>query len=71
MVTLIIGDRVRVKATGEIMVVEDANKKADKLLLTQYGHMAGGLAIHSETYEFRRDEVTKVVGIVEWVDADD
>ena len=70
---LIIGDHVRVKATGDIMVVENKDERAGQtvLLLTRFGHMAGGVNIPADLVPYREDEVTKVVAVVEWVDADE
>jgi hypothetical protein len=70
---LVIGDHVRVKATGDIMVIEGKDERAGQtvLLLTRYGHMAGGVNISADLVPYREDEVTRVVAVTEWVDADE
>lgn len=70
MKTLTVGDRVRVKSTGEVMVVE-AQDGSGHLVLSKYGHMSGGLNIHPETTEVKREDVVKVISATEWIDDED
>jgi hypothetical protein len=64
------GDHVRIKATGEVMVVEGRTDKGD-LLLSKWGHMAGSVVTHPERIPVAEKDVTKVVLSTEWVDADE
>ena len=64
------GDHVRIRTTGEIMVVEG---KADNgnLLLSRWGHMAGSVETHLERITVAASDVVRVVQSVEWIDADE
>ena len=68
-----IGDCVRVKATGELMVVEGKTEIDNKpaLVISKWGHMSGGLVIHSDRLEVKREDVIRVVLKTEWVDEED
>ena len=70
---LIVGDRVRVKATGDIMVVEGKTEIGGKpaVVLSRFGSMAGSVNIHPETVTVKREDVVKVVAVTEWVDDED
>ena len=69
-VALTTGDHVRVKATGEIVVVDGVSELAGTsfLLVSKYGQMAGALQAHHEQRPMRREEVTRVMAVVKWVD---
>ena len=71
-VTLTTGDHVRINATGEIMVVDGLTELAGTtfLLVSRYGQMAGAFQAQHEQQAVRRDEVTKVVGKTEWIEAE-
>jgi uncharacterized protein YodC (DUF2158 family) len=64
------GDHVRLKSTGEVMVVE-GRTDSGSLLLSKWGHMAGSVVIHPERIPVAETDVVKVVASVEWVDADE
>jgi hypothetical protein len=65
-----IGDHVRVKDTGEIMVV-DARMGTGNLRLSKWGQMAGATNILLDQIEVKREDVVKVVARTEWVDDED
>jgi hypothetical protein len=52
------------------MVVE-AQDGSGHLVLSKYGHMSGGLNIHPETTEVKREDVVKVISATEWIDDED
>jgi hypothetical protein len=71
-----IGDCVRVKATGELMVVEGKTEIDNKpaLVISKWGHMSGGQNIPASSgprLEVKREDVVKVVARTEWVDDED
>ena len=73
---LTIGDCVRVKATGEVMVVEGkwGIPNDNALILSKWGHMSGGQNIPASSgprLEVNRADVVKVVARTEWVDDED
>jgi hypothetical protein len=70
---LIVGDRVRVKATGDIMVVESKTEQDGKpaVMLSRWGSMAGAVTIHPETVTVKREDVVKVVAVTEWMNDED
>jgi hypothetical protein len=65
------GDRVRIKATGEIMVVEGRTNDGDSLLLSKWGQMAGTVMPNHEVIPVAVKDVVKVTMSVEWLDADE
>ena len=69
---LTVGDHVRVKATGEIMVVDLRTDISTGLLtLSRWGQMSGGLVVLPDRLEVRREDVVKIVQTTEWVDDED
>jgi hypothetical protein len=67
---LTIGDHVRVKATGEIMMLDDYKsvEGVEFLILTKHGRMSGAPDLGAERIPVRRYEVTKVKFIGTWED---
>ena len=68
---LTVGDHVRVKSTGEIMVVDFRTAAPGLLTVSKWGQMSGGLVIHPDRLEVRREDIVKVVQTTEWVDDED